>query len=78
MGDRPRDGPSVADDGIGDLGGGIGHDVIARGQQAGPLGGLVAEQRADAKGPVTFLEKVQVLDPVDVDQVARTCEPQLE
>ena len=78
MGDRPRDRPAVADDGVGDLWGGIGHHVIARGQQAGPLGGLVAEKRADAQRPVTLLQIIQVLDLVDVDQVAGTREAQLE
>ena len=75
MSHRPGDRASVPNDGIGDLGGSVRHDLIARGQQARVLGRLVAEQRADAKGAVTFLEKVQVLDPVDVDQVARTREP---
>jgi hypothetical protein len=39
---------------------------------------LVAEQRADAQRPVTLLEKIQVLDLVDIDQVARAGEPQLQ
>src|SRR5207302_9732452 len=78
MDDRSRDRAAVANDGVGDLRGGVGHDVIARGQQARALGGLVADQRTDAQGAVTLLEKVQVLDLVDVDQVRRTGETKLE
>ena len=78
MGDRSRNRSAVADDRIGDLWGGVRHNLVARGQQARALRGFVAKQRSDAKRPVPLLDKVQVLDAVDVDQMRRAREAQLQ
>src|SRR4029077_11854520 len=61
-----------------DHGSGVRHDVIARGEQARSLGSLVAEEGADAQHPVPLLDKVQILDFVDVNQMAWAGESQLQ
>src|SRR6202035_189997 len=78
MRDRSRDRSAVADDWVSNHRGGIRHDVVAGGQQARPLGGLVAEERADPQGPVALLDEVEIFDLVDVDQVRWAGKPQLQ
>src|SRR5439155_19753272 len=78
VGQPPADRAPVRDSRVGDLPGRLSHHRIARGQQARPLGRLVAEQRTDPKRRIALVEKIETLDPVDVNQVSGTGKPQLE